>query len=455
MQAWTGIFLGTGPNRERSNLVWNMIGSFLYAFASMVLSFLVLRIIGEEQGGIFSFGYSTFGQQMFILAYFGIRPFQVTDGAGQFSFGDYLRHRVVTCLLAVVASVLYLTRIGYSPEKVRILLLLAVYKILDGFIDVWESEFQRAGHLHLTGKSCAFRTVCSVGSFLLMLVLTRNLTAACLCAVTVQALAFLILDLPCALVLPGIRFPGSLRKAPALTAQTALLFVSVFLDFYIFSAAKYAVDAHMNDAANGYFNVIFMPTSVINLAAGFVIRPVLTGLTECRMGGHMREFGRKLGRISGLILALSALALALATGLGVWALGIMEKLLGENYAGKLTLYHSAFCLIVAGGACYALLNLYYYVLVILRRQSVIFVIYLLMTGVAACLAPRMVETGGIPGAAQVYLILMLLMTAAFVGCGLVGIRQEAVRTCGRKQERREGMSLQENGEEIHDRQSRR
>ncbi len=51
-------------------MIWNMTGSFFYAFASMVLSFLVLRIAGEEQGGIFSFGFSTVGQQMFLLAYF-------------------------------------------------------------------------------------------------------------------------------------------------------------------------------------------------------------------------------------------------------------------------------------------------------------------------------------------------------------------------------------------------
>ena len=48
-------------------MIWNMSGSFFYAFASMVLSFLVLRIAGEEQGGIFSFGFSTVGQQMFLL----------------------------------------------------------------------------------------------------------------------------------------------------------------------------------------------------------------------------------------------------------------------------------------------------------------------------------------------------------------------------------------------------
>ena len=86
---WCALLLRTSHNKERDNMLWNISGSFFYAFASMVLSFLVMRIIGKEQGGIFSFGFSTIGQQMFILAYFGIRPFQVTDGNGQFRFYFY------------------------------------------------------------------------------------------------------------------------------------------------------------------------------------------------------------------------------------------------------------------------------------------------------------------------------------------------------------------------------
>ena len=89
MKHWTHLLMKTGMSLEKENMIWNMTGSFFYAFASMVLSFLVLRIAGEEQGGIFSFGFSTLGQQMFIVAYFGIRPFQITDGTGEYSFGDY------------------------------------------------------------------------------------------------------------------------------------------------------------------------------------------------------------------------------------------------------------------------------------------------------------------------------------------------------------------------------
>ena len=38
-------------DKERQNILWNMAGSFCYAFASMVLSFLVMRMVGKEEGG--------------------------------------------------------------------------------------------------------------------------------------------------------------------------------------------------------------------------------------------------------------------------------------------------------------------------------------------------------------------------------------------------------------------
>ena len=141
MKHWTHLLMKTGMSLEKENMIWNMTGSFFYAFASMVLSFLVLRIAGEEQGGIFSFGFSTVGQQMFLLAYFGIRPFHITDGTNQYRFGDYLHHRYVTCTLALLLGVGYLACIGYSWQKAQIIFLLIVYKVIDGFADVYESDF--------------------------------------------------------------------------------------------------------------------------------------------------------------------------------------------------------------------------------------------------------------------------------------------------------------------------
>ena len=74
------LIIGDGSAvSEQKNIIWNMIGSFLYAFASMVLSIAVVQLAGEDAGGVFTFAFTTFGQHMFMAAYFGIRPFQITD----------------------------------------------------------------------------------------------------------------------------------------------------------------------------------------------------------------------------------------------------------------------------------------------------------------------------------------------------------------------------------------
>ena len=109
MKNLTRHLLYKGTDIGRQNVLWNIAGSFVYAFASMVLSFLVIRVVGDDQGGIFSFGFSTLGQQMFIVAYFGIRPFQITDNKGEYSFGEYLECRNATCILALVMGCLLYT----------------------------------------------------------------------------------------------------------------------------------------------------------------------------------------------------------------------------------------------------------------------------------------------------------------------------------------------------------
>ena len=424
MKHWTHLLMKTGMSLEKENMIWNMTGSFFYAFASMVLSFLVLRIAGEEQGGIFSFGFSTVGQQMFLLAYFGIRPFHITDGTNQYRFGDYLHHRYVTCAMALLLGAGYLACIGYSWQKAQIIFLLIVYKVIDGFADVYESEFQRQGCLYLTGRSNTFRTILSVGIFLATLVSGAGLFAACAAAVLGQIAGVVLFDIVVLRELKRVDYGWSAKQGVSLTASSILLFVSVFLDFYIFSAAKYAIDAHLGDAASGYFNVIFMPTSVINLAAGFVIRPFLTYLTDCWNEHRFSDFKKKLLTIMAVIGGLTVLAVGGTVVLGRPVLALLEWLLGKSYSGTLTALWPAFIMIVLGGGFYAVLNLYYYALVILRRQKLIFGIYAVLTVLAAILAPRLTVAIGIFGAAFAYLILMIVMAAGFVGGAWFEIQKE-------------------------------
>ena len=410
MNALTRLLIGGDGRITERNMLWNTVGSAVYALASMLLGAAVTRVLGADAGGIFFFAFSTIGQQMFIVAYFGMRPLQITDTAGRHSFGDYRGFRFMTCFAAAAAGLLYAGLFAKSPEARWCIIAIVAYKIFDGFADVYDSEFQRQGRLYLTGKSNAFRTLFSVAVFFAVMLSTRRLIPSCFAAAGAQLVSVFLFC-----VLPLKEFPGVVRtrnggSAKALFLESGWLFLSVFLDLYIFAASKYAVNRYMTDADNSYYTTIFIPTSVSNLMANFVIRPVLTGLSADHDRGDGAHFLKTVLKISGLIAALTALGCGAA---GLFGIPALSLLVGPEAGAALAPFTRELVIVILGGGFYALMNLLYYVLVILDAQRLIFGIYAANTAAAFLLADRLVSVSGIPGAAAAYCAAMFLLTACF------------------------------------------
>ncbi len=419
MGAYSSLIIGKQSNNpERRDIVWNMVGSFLYALASMVLTMIVVQLVGDEQGGIFTFAFTTFGQQMFMVAYFGIRPYQITDVEERYTFGDYLHLRIVTSLSAILIGIGFLFIQGYTLQKTLVVFFMVCYKVIDGFADAYEAEFQRSGRLYLTGKSNTFRTLLSVGCFSVSLYFTRDLILAAVVAVGAQLLGLVLFDIVIIGQLPNIDWNWSAGQCVSLAKSCLLLFLSVFLDFYIFSAARYAVDANLNDAAMAVFGAIFMPTSVINLVAGFVIRPFLTRLSFAWEKREGRDFASIVGMIFFVILGLTVLAVAGAYLLGIPVLSLLYPNLRTALAGC----RIPLVLIILGGGFNAFMNLFYYTLVIMDRQKAIFGGYVFVCIVAVFLSPYAVRRSGLFGGAASYLLLMTLLAACFGLMMLCGMR---------------------------------
>ena len=415
--------IGGDGQIEKRNMSWNMIGSFLYALASMVLTIAVIQIVGEDEGGIFSFAYSTFGQHMFMVAYFGIRPFQITDTRRRFTFGEYLRLRLMTCGAALVAGLFYVTVINrdYAFVKAATVFLMVAYKVIDGFADAYEAEFQRDGRLYLTGKSNAFRTVLSVGVFLGCLNATHNLVGSCLAAVLAQLAGVCLFDFSVIGHLPQVDWEVRSGRVGLLFKENVVLFLSVILDFYIFSAAKYAIEGNMADKYQAVFGAIFMPTSVINLVAGFVIRPYITKLSDQWERNALPEFAGTIGRLAAIIAALTVLAVG-----GAWILGIpVLSILYPKIAYMLRECRLALVFIILGGAFNAYVNLFYYALIIMQEQKRIFLGYVGVTAAALLISSPCVRAAGLLGGSLSYLLLMAALTACFGLTSLVMYRRWA------------------------------
>lgn len=383
-----------------NDVLWNALGSMMYALASMILAFFVLRLLGEKEGGIFGFGYSTLGQQFFILAYFGIRPFHITDMRGEFSFREYLGFRNLSTALSVFFALLFLLyqylEGNYTAEKSAILFFLCLYKILDGYVDVYESELQRRGKLYKTGQSLFFRTLFAVVLLLITLLLTKNLFLGVILMNLCQLFCFYFFCLSPLkkTVAIGEERHFSFSAGKSLLQESFFLFISVFLDFYVFSSSKYAVDAVMGSSFSGIYNLLFMPSNFIYLLANFIIRPALPRLAALWQEGKAGDFRKEEGSLMKKVLLLSFVLLILAVLLSPLALWILERLLGETFYGKMTVERFSFCLLILGGCFYALANLEYYLLVTKRRQKKIFAGYLIASVLSFLTADSMLKRGG-------------------------------------------------------------
>ena len=429
--------IGEKQSLMKNDVLWNALGSMTYALASMVLAFFVLRILGEKEGGVFGFGYSTLGQQFFILAYFGIRPFHITDMRGEFSFRDYHYFRILSSFFAVLLSIFFLlyqyTNGSYTVEKVSILFFLCLYKILDGYIDVYESELQRRGKLYKTGQSLFFRTILSVLVLLCSLLLNKTLLLGVILMNLSQVLSlylFAILPLEKTKELEAVNLSGEnkafMQKMKALFSGSVFLFLSVFLDFYVFSSSKYAVDAVLGSSSSGIYNLLFMPSNFIYLLANFIIRPALPTLAALWQSGDKLRFKKEESSLMKKVLLLSFLLFGLAFLLSPLALWILEKLLGPAFSGKITGERWTFCLLILGGCFYALANLEYYILVTKRQQKRIFTGYALGAVLSFFTADLMVQEAGFFFASIQFVLMMLFLFLFFLFSG------SHVKIAGRK-----------------------
>lgn len=394
---------------EKKNLIWNMIGSLIYAVTSMMIGMTVIKIAGAFYGGIFFFAFTTLGQQFFILAYFGVRPVQIMDIGYEYSFGEYRCLRFMTVFSSIVLGTLYCILFAKDIYSMLIWALMILYKAIDALADVYESEYQRVGSLYIGGRVLALRTVVSVTCFIFTLVLTRDLLLSSIVFVFALSLIVWLFDVRDLKRRFCPDYSWRFEKVKGLFHSTKWLFVSTFLDLYIFAAVKYAVNTHLGEVYNSYFSTIFIPTSIINLMAGFVIRPTLGKLALFFERGEKKAFHQTILKLIVMVGAITCISILGSNYIGIHILAFLLGGEGKNIVE----YKDILLILILGGGFYAVVNILYYCLIILHKEKSIFFLYSVGAVLAFFLSEHMVGNYGMTGAGYGYLMLMILLTLAF------------------------------------------
>lgn len=411
-------------NISRSAYIWYAASDILLAMQMPVTMAVATRTNGEADAGIFSLAIAE-ANLMYFLGQYGLRRYQSSDIHEDFKFSEYHAMRLITCTLMTLGCLAYcifgVAFREYSSRKFLIIFLICLIKVIMAYEDVLHGHLQQKGRLDIAGKAATIRFATETLIYTTGLILTGNmlLTVAICLVVSFFLMKVTSYDATkdyCDSMRPAI----SKDKFRLLTIEGFPLFMGMFLNMYIGNAPKYAIDAYLNDEVQAVFNMVFMPTYVVQMVTQVLFNPTLTAYAELWQA-HSREkfkgFLRMTGKMCLAIFGLAVLAMVIAATIGI---PVLSMLFGTD----LTDYKMELCVIMmAGGALgYSIyLNM---VLAVIRAQRPLIYCYGIVAVLAKLLSGIFVKNYGVMGAAAVYAVLMILLTASLFIAAVIPLRKE-------------------------------
>ena len=353
-------------NIARAAGLWNAIFSILNALQSVVLMFMIARVCGDEDAGVFSFAFSV-AYLLIMIGNYGVRNYQATDVQEVYSSRDYIIHRIMTCILMMLCSFVYIFIKHYELDKSLVVLLACFLKMLESIEDVFHGLYHRKGRLDVASKIGVIRYMFCIVSFAIALFINRSIVIS---FVVMDAVSLLVLTIMLIYTYPKLvnNTKKTIAKWKELFVVCFPLFMSTFFNIYICNAAKYAIDRYYSDRIQAYYGMLFMPVFVINLLCSCIYRPHMVELAEHWLSGGREKITAFIRKQMLYILLISAVVIIAGYFIGTQ---VLSWFYGTDLAG----YKVVFAILLLGGGMTATVDFMNNIITIMRRQVVLIWLY--------------------------------------------------------------------------------
>lgn len=393
--------------RTKLDYLWNTTGLTTWGIVFPLLTIVVTQLAGVAAAGMFSFAFVA-GTLLMILGNYGVRTFQVSDFKERYTFWDYQINRWATCVLMLVAGLLFCQFRGYSGDMLTMTCGVFVYKMIDAIADVYEGRLQQKDKLYLAGISQTIRSVAVFVLFSIVLLLTRNVMVASVSMAVVAVVTFVLVTLPLALFETPPSDRPTLKGVADLFKQCFPLFIALFMYALVDNMPKFVMEAELGYENQLYFNALYFPAQAILLSVGFIYKPLLVRMAEAWVDpDRRRRFDLLIIAFIGLITALTGGVVLLMGSVGI---PIMSFLYGIDFEDFRNL---SYLMIVAGGIT-AGIDFLYQVVTVMRHQKSVTQIYLVAFVFSLFIPWMLIHVSGLSGAVIGYVIVMAMLFVMLV-----------------------------------------
>lgn len=389
---------------KRNDLVWNTIGTTLNAFNSLFFLVIVKRINGINDAGIFTFAFSM-GCLLYIVGIYSGRVFQITDDNKKHDDISYLNVHFITTISMIIIAVIYCLLRKYKLYKLLVILLLTSLKALEALSDTFHAIMQKNNELYKVGISLTAKAILGVTLFFLIDYITKNLIYSIETILIVNLIILIFYDIKQAKIKRKYFFDKKIVFDIFKYGFYAFLFT--FLNLFLISIQKYAIDFYSTNKIQTIFGIIIMPTTVISLVAQFAIHPFILEINDSVKKANFQNLNKIIIKLCSFVVLFTIFAI-----IGAWFLGI--PVLNVIYAVKLERYKVDLIIILIGAMLYALTTIFSNTLISLKRTKSQAIIYAIISLLSIIISINLVKNYGINGAVYSYLCSMFLLFTSFL-----------------------------------------
>lgn len=406
------LFLTESNNREAAGYIWNMLGSLLMAFQSVIMLMIFTRVLNLRDAGIFTIAYAN-ANLFLTIGKYGMRNFQVSDVKGQFNFGEYRHSRYITTTMMLIVSLIYVLYVGkqnsYTLDKSLVIIWMCVFKAVDSVEDVFHGLYQQKGRLDVAAKALTLRMLATIAVFGISVVILRDLLLSLIIVTIITTIIFIIFTVWTSFLWKVEAVTINKDNIGVLFKLCFPLFAGTFLAFYIGNSPKYAIDAVLSDELQACYGFIAMPVFVIELLNNFIFTPIVHKMSVLWNEQKLEEFMKRVCRQIIIIGGITLICM-----IGAYLVGI--PVLSWLYNTDLSPYKTELLILLLGGGFLGMCGFLCTMLTIVRFQKSIIWGYSVIAAAAFILSNWIVRMYGMFGAAMLF---MLLMGCLSIGLGIV------------------------------------
>ncbi|GBU10759.1 hypothetical protein AwErysi_03750 [Erysipelotrichaceae bacterium] len=313
-------------------ILWNTWGNIFYLFCQWLLTILVIRITNFEMGGEFALAMNL-SNIFFAFAIYGMRNFQVSDLANEYSDSTYIMSRFFTICSAVLLACLFLGFFQYTPERFLIIISYVIFKMSEALFDIYSGIFQKKWRVDIIGKSLIIRGVLTTTIFIIALVFTKNLLFSIIAMALTSYACIYFFDMRHINKLTRISLKNAAVYVKPLLITCFPLAGYLLILSIIGTTPRFFLERYLGSQSLGIYSSIATPTLIVQTLVIQIFNPFITIFSEKFYEKDRKGFTTLLLKCLSLVGILAIFAFIGAFLLGDFALGILygDKILPYTY----------------------------------------------------------------------------------------------------------------------------